>query len=85
MTAATLMNRFMLAQKQAKPWAYMTSCVVSFWSQCTRPYRTHHSYGRINGIHCAENPTLLQDILRKEWGFDGLVTSDWHVCYYSTF
>lgn len=36
-------------------------------------------YGRINGVHCAENPTLLKDILRKEWGFDGIVISDWCV------
>lgn len=37
------------------------------------------SYGRIDDIHCAENPRLLDDILRKEWGFDGMVISDWCV------
>lgn len=37
------------------------------------------SYGRIDDIHCAENPRLLDDILRKEWGFDGMVVSDWYV------
>ncbi|CDO74858.1 hypothetical protein BN946_scf185004.g8 [Trametes cinnabarina] len=40
-----------------------------------------YPYGRINGVHCAENPTLLKDILRKEWGFDGIVISDWFGTY----
>ena len=36
------------------------------------------SYGRIDGIHIAENKRFLVDILRKEWGFDGIVISDWY-------
>ena len=35
------------------------------------------SYNRINGIHASENRWLLTDVLREEWGFDGLVMSDW--------
>jgi beta-glucosidase len=35
------------------------------------------SYNRINGLHASENPWLLSDILREEWGFDGVVVSDW--------
>lgn len=35
------------------------------------------AYNRLNGTYCCENNTLLTDILRKEWGYNGLVMSDW--------
>ncbi|KXT79030.1 glycoside hydrolase family 3 C-terminal domain-containing protein [Streptococcus sp. DD13] len=35
------------------------------------------SYNLINGVYANEDKKLLQDILRDEWGFDGLVVSDW--------
>ena len=35
------------------------------------------SYNLINGVYANENAHLLVDILRKEWGFDGLVVTDW--------
>lgn len=35
------------------------------------------SYNRINGIYANENKHLLTDILRNEWGFGGMVVSDW--------
>ncbi len=35
------------------------------------------AYNRIDGRHCSEHPGLLTDVLRGEWGFDGLVMSDW--------
>ncbi|MGN1413415.1 MAG: glycoside hydrolase family 3 C-terminal domain-containing protein [Anaerovoracaceae bacterium] len=35
------------------------------------------AYNRINGTYCAENRWLLTDVLRKEWGFDGAVMTDW--------
>lgn len=35
------------------------------------------SYNRFKGAYCCENDTLLNRILKEEWGFDGVVISDW--------
>lgn len=51
-------------------------CVGSF-SALRALTEPHGRYGRLGGIHCAENKELLDAILRKEWGFDGIVISDW--------
>ncbi len=39
------------------------------------------AYNKLNGIYCAENEHLLNEILRKEWGFNGPVISDWGGTY----
>ena len=42
-----------------------------------RPATIMCAYNRINGVFCSENKWLLTDVLRKEWGFEGVVMSDW--------
>ena len=43
----------------------------------TKPETLMCAYNKLNGTHCSENNWLLNDVLRKEWGFKGLVMSDW--------
>ena len=39
------------------------------------------AYEKVNGQYCAENPYLLTDVLKKEFGFKGFVISDWGSTY----
>ncbi|MEX2207086.1 MAG: glycoside hydrolase family 3 C-terminal domain-containing protein [Myxococcota bacterium] len=35
------------------------------------------AYNKLNGVYAGEHPWLLRELLKTEWGFDGLVVSDW--------
>jgi beta-glucosidase len=45
--------------------------------QHARPWALMTAYNRVNGTYASEHPQLLTTILREQWGFDGLVMSDW--------
>lgn len=45
--------------------------------RASRPWTVMASYNLVNGEHATEHQRLLTEILRDEWGFDGLVMSDW--------
>ncbi|KAF4781968.1 beta-glucosidase [Colletotrichum scovillei] len=46
-----------------------------------KPRAIMTAYNQVNGVHAAESKKILQDILRDEWKWDGLVMSDWFGTY----
>ncbi len=42
-----------------------------------KPSTVMCAYPKLNGVHCSDSKRLLTDILRTEWGFNGMVVTDW--------
>lgn len=45
------------------------------------PWALMTAYNRVNGVYMSENSKILQDIVRKEWGYDGCIMRDWFGTY----
>ena len=50
----------------------------------SKPMCIMTSYNKVNGMHASHSKRLIQDILRRDWGFKGLVMSDWFGSYSTT-
>ncbi len=44
------------------------------------PSSVMSAYNKLNGTYCSENSWLLNELLRQQWGFSGVVISDWGAC-----
>ena len=45
-----------------------------------KPWMVMCSYNKIGGVYSSENRRLLNDLLRDEWGFEGMTLTDWGAC-----
>lgn len=69
--AGVLIEKTQTKRGKARPWFGGTIIPLVIMS----------AYNKLNGKPSAQNDWLLTDILRKEWGFEGFVVSDWGAAY----
>ena len=48
-----------------------------------KPWTVMSAYNPVNGVYAAENSWIMKDLLRGEWGYDGLIMSDWGAAHNS--
>lgn len=46
-----------------------------------KPWTVMCAYNKVNGVYASEHQWLLTEVLRNEWGWDGVVVSDWGACH----
>lgn len=72
---------FQVLLKESTPWAIMTSYVDLKMATEVQNTNKDNRYNLVNGAFMSENEELLQGLLRKEWGFQGAVVSDFEGVY----
>ncbi|CAE6432184.1 unnamed protein product [Rhizoctonia solani] len=60
---------------------YLRAFEISCRDPESAPWALMTAYNRVNGLHASENKYLLDSVLRKQWGWNGLIMSDWYGTY----